>query len=345
MWNHFEYLEPEDDQAGAKIYDYPDLFREAANALRVRRYFHEALRYYEPVQQISDYADAAYLMEMASCYNAVGLRNEAEDCYKIVVDSDEGDPEARRRLLDMCSESGTTPQGERDDGEVVSIKQHKARRRVWDKDAKQPNKDKALPSRATTMLAPRLAPRSAKRISLEREEAQEQDVKALYVRRESLTAQARCGNESSETEWMAITKTLIQGFKDNKIFYPLDKHHKFYGYSKEARSLAARPKHEVDALAEQFRSHLGILGGPTCFVLHHAKHPLRNSKRRSDCYSHRLLRNNFQCLARNLPRVCVGTRTRRKHIIRIRSHRCRFPSQYILSFARVNISYSRLLVQ
>ncbi|KAF6230208.1 hypothetical protein HO133_004547 [Letharia lupina] len=259
--NHFECLDPEDDQNGAKIYDYPDLFREAANALRVRKYFHEALRYYEPIKKVSEYGDAAFFMEMASCYKAVGLRTEAEDCYMIVVDSDKGSPEARRRLLEMCSESDVSPKGAPTTDEVVSVKQHKARKRVGGKEAKQPKKSKALPSWATTMLAPRLVPQSAKQISLEREEAQEEDVNALFLRREALTEQARNGDESSKTEWMAITKTLIQEFKDNKVFYPLDKHHKFYGYSREARSMAARPKHELDALAEQSKSHLETAQG------------------------------------------------------------------------------------
>lgn len=274
MQNHFEYLDPEDDEAGAKLYDYPDLFREAANALRLRRYFHEALRYYEPIQHVSEYVDAAYFMEMASCYKAVGLRTEAEDCYKIVVDSDEGNPEARRRLLEMCLESGTSPEGATNDGEVISVAQHKARKRVGVKNAKRPKKGKALSSWATTMLAPRLVPQSAKQISLEREEAQEEDVNALYLQRENLKEQARFGDESSKTEWMAVTKTLIQGFKDNKVFYPFDKHHKFYGYSREARSLAARPKHELDALTEQSRSHLGMFDGSTFFALLHADYAL-----------------------------------------------------------------------
>lgn len=263
MQNHFECLDPEDDEIGAKIYDYPDLFREAANALRVRKYFHEALRYYEPVQQISDYADAAYFMEMAACYKAVGLGTEAENCYKIVVDSDKGNPEARRRLLEMCEELGTSPRGAMNFDEEISLRQHRARKRIGNKDAKQPKKSKALQSWATTMLAPRLVPQSAKQISLEREEAQEEDVNALFLRRETLTNQSRNGDESTKTEWMATTKTLIQGFKDNKIFYPYDKHHKFYGYSKEARSLAARPKHELDTLAEQSKSHLGMFDNCT----------------------------------------------------------------------------------
>lgn len=311
MQNHFEYLDPEDDQIGAKIYDYPDLFREAANALRVKRYFHEALRYYEPVQQISDYADAAYFMEMASCYKAVGLRTEAEDCYKIVVDSDKGSPEARRRFLEMCEESGTSPRGAMDFDEVVSVRKNKARKRVRDKDAKQPKRNQTLQSWATTMLAPRLVPQSAKKISLEREEAQEEDVNALFLRRETLTKQSRNGDESTKTEWMAITKTLIQAFKDNKIFYPFDKHHKFYGYSKEARSLAARPKHELDALAEQSKSHLGIFDSRTFFTFHRLIIHFRNSTRRSYRHSHRVLRNTVLCLARNFPRVCLNACTGR----------------------------------
>ena len=238
------------------------------------------------MQQISGYADAAYLMEMASCYKAVGLRNEAEDCYKIVIDIDDGNPEARRRLQEMCTELVMSPRGTTNKDGTVSVKNHKARKRIGDKEAKQPKRSKALPSWVPTMLAPQLVPQSAKRISFEKEEAQQEDVQALYLRREALTEQFRDGDESSKTEWMATTKLLIQAFKDNKVFYPFDKHHKFYGYSREARSLAARPKHELDALTEQARSHLGIFHDPTCFALYHANIHCRNCTRRSDCHSH-----------------------------------------------------------
>ena len=290
------------------------------------KYFHEALRYYEPVKQISEYADAAYFMEMASCYKEIGLRTEAEDCYKTVVNSDSGNPEARRRLLEMCKESSMSPKGATTTDEVISVRQHKARKRVGDKDAKQPKKAKALPSWATTMLAPRLVPQSAKQITLENEEAQEEDVNALFLRRGALTEQAKNGVESSRTEWMAITKTLMQGFKDNRVFYPFDKHHKFYGYSREARSLAARPKHELDALAEHSKSHLGMFDGSASLAFHHAKWShFRNSTRRSDRHSHRLLWDTIQCLARYLPRVRTNACTGWKHPFFIRNHRCRFP--------------------
>lgn len=216
---------------------------------------------------MTEYADASYFMEMALCYKAVELRTEAEECYKIVVDCDEGNPEARRRLLEMCEESGMSPKGATITDEVVSVRQHKARKSVRDKAAKRPKRDGVLPSSATTMLASRLMPQSTKQISLEREQAREEDINALFLRREILTEEAKNSNESSKPEWMAITKMLIQGFKDNKVFYPFDKHHKFYGYSREARSLAARPKHELDALKEQSKSHLGIFKRSHCLVL------------------------------------------------------------------------------
>ena len=285
MYNHFECLDPEDDHAGAKIYDYPDLFREAANTLRTRKYFHEALRYYEPVRQVSDCVDAAYLMDVASCYEAVGLVKEAEDCYKIVLDRNEGNPEARRKLSEMCIDFITPPNHAASADKAVSVTHHRARKRIRVKDQKRPKKGEVLTSWAPTMLAPRLVIQSAKQISHERAEGREENVKVLYLRREALSEHARSADESSETEWMAITRTLIQNFQDNKVFYPFDKHHKFLGYSREARSLAARPKHELDALAEQSKSHLSKFDAATCPCSFMLITHFRNTTGRSDCHS------------------------------------------------------------
>ena len=344
MQNHFECLDPEDDRAGAKIFDYPDLFREAANALRAGRYFHEALRYYEPIKLISEYVDPAYFVDMASCYKAIGLASEAEDCYKVVIDN-EGSLEGQRILLEMRTELSTSQQGGIGIDSIVSVAQREKRRRIEDKDAAQPKKGKALTHWAPTMLAPRSVPQSTKQSSAETERTFEEDVKALYLRREALTELARYGDESSKTEWMAITKTLIEEFKNNKVFYPFDKYHKFYGYSREARSLAARPKNKFDSLVEQSKSCFGIFHSPKSLRSIMLTTHVRNSTRRSDRCSHGLLRDTFLCLARNLPRVCIDARTGWKCIAFIRGHRCRFPCQCILPLSEVTISYTCLLVQ
>ena len=50
--------------------------------------YHEALRFYEPLQQVAEFADASHFDAMGTCYQALELYNEAEDCYKIVVENE-----------------------------------------------------------------------------------------------------------------------------------------------------------------------------------------------------------------------------------------------------------------
>ena len=49
-FSHFEWLDPEDTELGAKVHDYADLFREVATNLKSFHEHEEALRYYEARQ-------------------------------------------------------------------------------------------------------------------------------------------------------------------------------------------------------------------------------------------------------------------------------------------------------
>ena len=236
------------------MYDYPDLYREAANALRGLSYYHEALHYYEPLQQVSEYTDATYFLEMAACYRATGLRAEAVECYQTVIELDSRNMQARKELAELNRESGLAQQGLPDD-ELVPVKEHKRRRRSGDKSSSKPPR---VPSpKSFALLAPRPVLPSAKQLALEKEQTREEDVHALFRRRNNLTEKSGKGNDSSKAELMAVTKILIESFRANKVFYPLDRHRRFYGYSVKARNMAARTKHELDALAENSISFLG----------------------------------------------------------------------------------------
>ena len=237
------------------MYDYPDLYREAANALRGRNYYHEALHYYEPLQQVREYTDATYFQEMAACYRAIGLRAEAVECYETIIELDGRNMQARKELAELNRQSGLAHQGLPDD-EVVPVKEHKRRRRSGDKSSTKPPRASSPTSLA--LLAPRPVLPSAKQLALEKEQTREEDVHALFRRRNNLTEKTGKGNESSKAEWMAVTRILIETFRANKVFYPLDRHRRFYGYSVKARNMAARPKHELDALAEKSISFLGL---------------------------------------------------------------------------------------
>lgn len=202
--------------------------------------------------------DASYLFEMAACYRSLGLKDETEDCYNTIIDNDEKCIEARLKLVEVRREFGLS----RDDGgkshTAVSVFKAKSRRPERVRGPRQATDANTDPNYSTyTMLAPRPVAPSAKQISLEKEQEEEEVIYMRFQHREEMMARMKQGEGNLRIEWKATSKSLIQRFRDNKVFYPYDKHHKFYGYSKEARSLASRKKYEVDALAAEPQSHLG----------------------------------------------------------------------------------------
>ena len=212
------------------------------------------MHYYEPLQQVSEYTDATYFLEMAACYRAIGLRAEAVECYQTLLELDGKNVQARKELAELNRESGLAHQLLPND-EIIPIKEHKKRRRPGDKSSTKPTR--ATSPTSFTLLAPRPVLPPANQLAIEKEQTREDDVHALFQRRNDLTEENGKGNESSKTEWMAVSRMLIKSFRANKVFYPLDRHRRFYGYSVKARNMAARTKHELDALAENSISFLG----------------------------------------------------------------------------------------
>ena len=176
------------------------------------------------------------------------------ECYQALIELDSRNMQARKELAELNRESGLGRQGLPDD-EPVPVKDHKRRRRSGDKSSTKP--PRATSPTSFALLAPRPVLPSAKQLALEKEQTREEDVHALFRRRNNLTEEYGKGNDSSKAEWMAVTRILINTFRANKVFYPLDRHRRFYGYSVKARNMAARSKHELDALAENSVSFLG----------------------------------------------------------------------------------------
>ena len=191
---------------------------------------------------------------MAACYRAIGLSTEAVECYHTLIELDGRNVQARKELAELNRESGPAHQDLTDD-EVVPVKERKRRRRSGDKSSTKPTR--ATSPTSFALLAPRLVLPSAKQLALEKEQTREEDIHALFRRRNDLTEKTGESNESSKAEWMAVTRMLIKTFRANKVFYPFDRYRRFYGYSVKARNMAARSKHELDTLAENSISFLG----------------------------------------------------------------------------------------
>lgn len=225
--------------------------------MRRLNYFHEALRYYEPLQQVSDYADSSYLFELASCYRAVGLREEAEDCYKQVIDDDTGNHEARMQLAEIRQSSGAIQARYTDSHQGPTTRQHKPGKRMGKSDRKR------VPLHSSNIDTTKLPTTSfirkpPRQPMMEKQQMRDDgEIHSLFLYRQSLTEEARKRDKDCDSEWMATTELLLQDFRDNKVFYPGEKHHRFCGYSKEARAMGSRPKHELDALVARSKSTFG----------------------------------------------------------------------------------------
>ena len=257
---------------------------------------------------------------MAACYRAIGLRAEAVECYQTTIELDGRNMQARKELAELNRELGLAQQGLPDDGQVP-VKEHKRRKRSREKSSTKPPRAPSPTSFA--LLAPRPVLPPAKQLALEKEQTREEDVQALFQRRNNLTEQNRKGNDSSKAEWMAVTRMLIGTFRANKVFFPFDRHRRFYGYTVKARNMAARPKKELDALAQ---NSISFLGSALCHLQSSSDVTLTGrysiGRWRINQSPRRLLWHSVPHLARYLLRVWHGIGTGRRCSIRLRS-RCR----------------------
>jgi len=234
-----------------RLFDYPDLYREVGSALLEQQHFNQALRYYEPLQQASGYVDASFLTELASCYRALDMKQKAIECYKAILNGDPANDQARFDLATMQGHklpflASTVGKG------VSSVEQLKRRRSTRPR-IETPNTAPVGDASVTSnMLAPCPTGQSTKRLT-----AEEPNLYPRFVRWQRQVEDMMESDEVAKDIWMEDTKLLLRAFQCNKVFYPYDKHHKFFGYSKQARSLASRPKHELDALIARTASVIG----------------------------------------------------------------------------------------
>ena len=70
----------------------------------------DAIKFYEPLQDIPDVLDAAYYMDLAECYLALSCPNDAEDCFKLIVEHNPDHWQSRVALAKMYEEQGRGPE-------------------------------------------------------------------------------------------------------------------------------------------------------------------------------------------------------------------------------------------
>lgn len=236
--NHFEWLNPQDSGSSAKLFDYPDLFREAADCLREVDLHNKALTFYKPLQRVDDYLDFSYFIDMATCQKALGFHEEATHSYQKFLENSRSTDDAHQKMP-KCRRLDKSDMGEPraiKAGPPPLSSSYGCPNRI--EALKQTTDISILDITPFTMIAPRL-PRLATRNMISDkvmdEKLRDERSSLIFARMLTFIKKARSGDVESRNQWMELAKTLIHDFRSKKAFFPSDKQLKINGFSREAR--------------------------------------------------------------------------------------------------------------
>lgn len=103
---HFEWLEPEARDEHANVYEYPDLFLEAAQALHEAKEHDQALRYFQALKDTKAYSDVDFWLAVGANSYICGNKEQAIECYEEAAAADENCLEARTQLSKLYADIG-----------------------------------------------------------------------------------------------------------------------------------------------------------------------------------------------------------------------------------------------
>ena len=172
--------------------------------------FTDALRFLKAIHRVSEGLDVQLLMNLASCYRAVGLEAEARDCYETVVAGDPDFTEARVALWNMVKAVSTKPVRHVLQGITPSKspgpKQKRPRVLAKGGSSKSPVSKPPATTRNSLMQQSHLATADLQGERLE--------TQSLHRRWKELGSQ-RYSNDSVRQIWLEASNLLLQTFHDS----------------------------------------------------------------------------------------------------------------------------------
>jgi len=291
---HFELFYPDDEGDEATVFEYSDLFREIAEALRGERHYKEALRFYEPLQRVQKVLEVSITKNMAECYSKTFNFERAIVCWGGVLQTDDSNVDVLMELAKAYEASGDSAKAYKHLAHLMRL----GRRDVIQRSGL--NIQPVVADRYATQSMPLLLPKPSSTAAADDagqagatiEEAQgtehivlvdqrktrpykmrkpggestRQRVRhqaryllTLYDESEELKPAMRAGDESAEQQWMDAAQILTDALREEKLFFPADRYIKFLGYSTEARRRAIHPRerNELLEMADRLQTNLG----------------------------------------------------------------------------------------
>lgn len=210
---------------------------------------------------------------MATCYNKLGLTEEAEQYYKQVVENDARNKEARVQLAKIYEALGMPDEAFTYVNEVLELERQDADERRFMKErtstdpAAANNADSFLPpptQPARTSTRKRQGPSNTVKQREEREKQQEDAVRMQYIRLQAVEDRMKSGDDDAVNEWMEAASLMIEDFRGAKVFYPWDKYIRFLGYTRGPQAKPSRSKDDLvadmEAMGERLQASIRKFG-------------------------------------------------------------------------------------
>lgn len=213
----------------------------------------DAIKYLESARSAAEEPDEELTLALGQCYTYLGKYPEAIRLLESVLEIDGQNINARMLLAELYEEIGETKRAFAFVSEVIRIRKYsgtigpspyrQGRRKGVDRDS--------------------IEGRTSKPQALTKEEKEELDrmrgqaVRETYRTLKVVEDSMKHGLEGSIDAWMQAALALIADFRNTRVFYPLDKFHKFLGYSKEARKALYGSKADQDDYLARMTERLG----------------------------------------------------------------------------------------
>ena len=243
------------------------MFREVGDILRLSRHFKEALWFYGAIQQVEGSSDPLYCAGIAICLRQIGMFTQADEYYKIARTSNKDDSPIQKDVTAMFHVAETSSLSITYQEAIARHRRRKYRTcgKGCDESATSDQPSRGIVFDTTEpgddindsfLLEPTTTRQQPRRRKQARSQVQ-QDLQPTFNKMREMKNQIEGGNGASRDEWMIMAGQTLELFKETRVFFPLDRQTRFFGYTKEskARALQSRTKqaegqHIVDGQGE-----------------------------------------------------------------------------------------------
>ena len=250
------------------VESFSDMFRDVAECLRKASYPETAITFYEPIKRHPELVDEDFWMGLAQCYETVGRRKDAEECYLKTIELSEDHINAHMGLVKLYHAMDEKVKAHSIANEIIRLGHTKAlhKEKLTGSGQPKPRPDRSVairshPSKKLRALAPRRSNvddtgHLAGSDDEWRFDADEPDIetgdrahtngtrpvnstKRLQQQREQIQdnylevkalwlSLASSGNEGAIQQWMHHANEMTEVFRNTNEFFPNQSRDKYF---------------------------------------------------------------------------------------------------------------------